>query len=171
MKRFKSRRTLTVSAVSAVRICRLGGYTWAMRIVAILICLFFTATVIAQQPALTNTAGLRLAVDDQNDMAALRIHLPSEADSDSGIFVLFPEHVTRPAWHRIGNSLRYQAELPQGIVMVARATLQNDGVRYRYQFTNHSNVDYDMMQAVTDPRMVRMAMHLTGINTKFPCHH
>ena len=149
-----------------------------MKTVALLVCLFLAVNSIAQQPALrvSNAAGLRLAIDDQNDMAALRIRLPSEADSDPGIFVLFPEHVTarkhsqvdaehlylfkagrqstQPAWHRIGNSLQYEAALPQGIEMVARATLENDGVRYRYQFTNHSKVDYDMMQAVTDPRMV-----------------
>jgi hypothetical protein len=38
--------------------------------------------------------------------------------------------------------------------MIARASLDDDGVRYRYQFTNLSASDYDMVQAVTDSRMV-----------------
>jgi hypothetical protein len=145
----------------------------------ILLCLLFVAASIiclAQEDLrLINSNGVRLTVDKENDMAALRIHLPNEADSNQGIFVLFPEHVTarehgkedavhlylfgmgrqstHPEWHRVGQSLEYEAELPQGISMKAQATLENDGIRYSYQFTNHSSVDYDMMQAVTDPRM------------------
>ena len=37
--------------------------------------------------------------------------------------------------------------------MLARATLQNDGVLFHYEFENHSNVAYRMITAVTDPRM------------------
>jgi hypothetical protein len=37
--------------------------------------------------------------------------------------------------------------------MLARATLQDDGVLFRYEFENHSDVDYTMITAVTDPRM------------------
>src|SRR5690349_9728496 len=37
--------------------------------------------------------------------------------------------------------------------MVARATLEDDGVRFGYEFTNRSSVEYDMIYAVTDPRL------------------
>jgi len=121
-----------------------------------------------------NDAGVRLSVDDQNDLPALRIAVSTEQDSD--LWVLFPEHVTvvergktdsqqlymfragrqaKPVqWRRTGQSLEYQTEFQPGIRMVAHASLEDDGVRYRYQFTNVSGVDYDLVQAVTDPRMV-----------------
>jgi hypothetical protein len=145
---------------------------------SILLCFLLVAVCLSQQQdlRLVNANGVRLTVDKENDMAALRIYLPDESDSGPGIFVLFPEHVTarehgkedathlylfrvgrqssHPEWHRIGQSLEYEAQLAQGISMKARATLENDGIRYSYQFTNHSSVDYDMMQAVTDPRML-----------------
>ena len=126
-------------------------------------------------------SGIRLTVDEQNDLAAIRVLLPGQSDSDPGIFVLFPEHVTarehgrvdsqqlylfrpgrqssRPAWRRSGHALEYQAEFPPGVRMVARATLEEDGVRYRYEFLNRSKIDYDMIQAVTDPRMVSPYFH------------
>ena len=37
--------------------------------------------------------------------------------------------------------------------MLARATLQDDGVLFHYEFENHSNADYAIITAVTDPRM------------------
>ena len=37
--------------------------------------------------------------------------------------------------------------------MLARATLQDDGVLFHYEFENRSGVDYTMITAVTDPRM------------------
>ena len=89
--------------------------------------------------------------------------------------MLFPEHITavrhgdsvpehlylfrpgaqgeRPHWRCIGRSLEYQRELPGGIRLLARATLEEDGVRFHYEFTNRSAVDYDMIYAVTDPRL------------------
>jgi hypothetical protein len=36
---------------------------------------------------------------------------------------------------------------------VARATLEEDGVRFQYEFTNRSAAAYDMIYAVTDPRL------------------
>ena len=41
----------------------------------------------------------------------------------------------------------------------ARAMLEADGVRFAYEFLNRSKVDYDMIYAVTDPR-------LTGIDPR-----
>jgi hypothetical protein len=37
--------------------------------------------------------------------------------------------------------------------MLARATLQDDGVLFHYEFENRSDADYTMITAVTDPRM------------------
>jgi hypothetical protein len=37
--------------------------------------------------------------------------------------------------------------------MLARATLEDDGVRFHYKFSNGSDVMYDMIYAVTDPRL------------------
>src|SRR5262249_27302017 len=139
-----------------------------------------TVIIVAQVPTeslqVTNATGLRLSVDDKNDLAAVRILLPTQQNSDPGIWVLFPEHVTavergktesqqlylfRPGrqasridWRHMDRSLEYTAEFQPGIRMVARATIEDDGVRYRYEFTNLSPFDYDVMQAVTDPRMV-----------------
>jgi len=39
------------------------------------------------------------------------------------------------------------------IHMLARATLEGDGVRFCYEFTNRSSTAYDMIYAVTDPRL------------------
>ena len=37
--------------------------------------------------------------------------------------------------------------------MLARATLEDHGVRFHYQFSNRSDVVFDMIYAVTDPRL------------------
>src|SRR5207302_6760019 len=54
---------------------------------------------------------------------------------------------------RTGRSLQYERELPGAIHMRARATLEEDGVRFQYQFRNRSDVADDMIYAVTDPRL------------------
>jgi hypothetical protein len=136
--------------------------------------------VLIQNPSksfqITNAAGVRLTADVDNNLAALRIFLPNRPDSDPAAWILFPEHVTavqrgktdsqrlylfRPGkqatptnWRATELSLEYQVELQPGIRMNARATLDDDGVRYRYEFTNTSQLDYDMVQAVTDLRMI-----------------
>ena len=119
--------------------------------------------------------GVRVAVDERHDLPALRIHVAGQAESDPGIFVLFPEHVTarerdqaeprqlylfrpgrrsgRPAWRRDGRSLEYRLDIAPGVMMLARATLEADGIRYTYRFENRSATAYAKMQAVTDPRM------------------
>jgi len=122
-----------------------------------------------------NAAGLRLLIATENVQPALRIILPGRAMSDRSIEVLFPEHVTAvkrgtanavhlylfrpgrrgepPRWRQVGQSLEYQRNLPGGVRLLARATLEDDGVRFRYEFTNDSTVAYDMIHAVTDPRL------------------
>jgi hypothetical protein len=122
-----------------------------------------------------NGAGLRLLVAPENVQPTLRIVLPGHPTSDRSIEVLFPEHITvlkhgssaaehlylfrpgaqgeRPHWRRIGRSLEYQRDFPGTVHLLARTTLEDDGVRFHYEFTNHSAVTYDMITAVTDPRL------------------
>jgi len=128
----------------------------------------------AQMPAVQNATGIRLLVDDQNTQPALRIVLPGRPDNDRAVVILFPEHVTArkagaaegehlylfrpgqqgegPAWRRAGQSLEYERDFG-AVHMLARATLEDDGVRFRYEFTNRASTAYDMIYAVTDPRM------------------
>jgi len=117
---------------------------------------------------------MQLLVALENDQPSLRIILPDPSISDRAIEVLFPEHVTavkhgrtaeqlyvfrpgrrgeRPSWRRVGRSLEYQRDLPGGVQLLARATLEDDGVRFRYEFANASAARYDMIYAVTDPRL------------------
>jgi hypothetical protein len=122
-----------------------------------------------------NTAGLQLLVVEENVQPTLRIVLPGHSRSDRAIEVLFPEHVTavaadsnlaeqlymstsarsggRPSWRRVGRSLEYERDLPSDIHMLARATLEDEGVRFHYEFTNRSAVALKMIYAVTDPRL------------------
>lgn len=124
---------------------------------------------------LQNGSGLRLLVAAENTQPNLRILLPGSADTDRTINVLFPEHVTarrhgtaeaeqlylfrpgregqRTVWQRAGSSLQYERDFQPGIHMVARATLEDDGVLFAYEFTNRSSVDYDMIYAPIDPRL------------------
>lgn len=117
---------------------------------------------------------MRLLVAEENTQPAVRIVLPSHPDGDRAIEVLFPEHVTarktgaaegvhfyifrpgrhgqRPAWRRSGQSLEYEKEF-EGVHMLARATLEEDGVRFHYEFANRSDTVYEMIYAVTDPRL------------------
>lgn len=146
-----------------------------------LLCLCATAVLSvalgaeAQELVVTNRAGVRLHVDQANTDPSLKILLPGQPTSDPGIEVLFPEHVTarphgsaeaqhpylfrpgrqeqRPLWRLNGMSLEYHMPLEGGILLTARATLEEDGVRYNYEFTSSSGPAYDLIQAVTDPRM------------------
>src|SRR5712664_86464 len=126
-------------------------------------------------PPIQNTDGLRLLVAPENTQPSLRIVLPDRPDTDSAIEVIFPEHVTAnkqgssesehlylfrpgsqgepPVWRQVGQSLQYEREFKDGIHMLARATLKDDGVLFHYEFLNRSNVAYDMIYAVTDPRL------------------
>jgi hypothetical protein len=132
----------------------------------------------AESLALGSASGLRLLVDDANHAPTLRVVLPGRPASDRSIVVLLPEHVTavrhgssdapqlyrwepgtatpRPAWRRSARSLRYERTLPGPVEFSARATLEPDGVRIRYEFRNRSDTSYDMFVAVTDPRMTSL---------------
>jgi len=121
----------------------------------------------------------------------LRIVLPGHASSDRAIEVLFPEHVSaarhgstasehlylflpgaqgeRPAWRRVGQSLEYERDLLGTVHLLARATLEDDGVRFHYEFSNRSAVAYDMIYAVTDPRLTSI-FHDTRLERTY-VHH
>ena len=136
-------------------------------------------SVTAQDVAsLRNAAGLQLLVATEDTQPRLRIILPGLPVTDRSVEVLFPEHVTAvrqgtgaaeqlymfrpgaqgqaPRWRQTGQSLEYQRDLRGDIHMLARATLRDDGVRLRYEFTNRSSVAYSMIVAVTDPRLTGM---------------
>lgn len=125
--------------------------------------------------ALQNASGLLLLRVAENAQPTLRIVLPKHATSERSIEVLFPEHVTavqngsstaehlymsspgprgeRPQWRQGRDFLEYDRDLPRGIHLLARATLEDDGVLIHYEFTNSSAVAYDIIYAVTDPRL------------------
>lgn len=106
----------------------------------------------------------------------LKVLIPGQKESQRGIEIEFPEHVwgrtrekreakqlyaitSRPsnghtsampcAWRKQGRALVYSRELKHGVFLTARAELEQDGVRMRYRFVNHSDVDYEYFQAVT----------------------
>lgn len=125
--------------------------------------------------SLQNANGLQLLVPSEIVQPVLRIVLPGQANSDRSIEVLFPEHVTAlkqgsttaehlylfrdgsqgepPVWRQTGQSLEYTRDLPRDIQMLARATLEDDGVRFHYEFKNASDISYHWISAVTDPRL------------------
>lgn len=130
----------------------------------------------AQIPAgVQNVQGLRLEIEASDTQPALRVVFPGRADREGDIKILFPEHVSarrhgntegehlylfrpgqegeRPAWRRAGPALEYERDFKEAVHMLARATLEEDGVRFRYEFENRSNVSYDRIYAVTDPRL------------------
>lgn len=122
-----------------------------------------------------NRQGLRMLVDTDNTQPTLRIVLPGHPITDGAIEVVFPEHVTirkrgsndaehiymwreghqgdQPKWQRSENSLQYEKHFDDGIEMVARATLEDDGVLFDYEFHNRSSTAFDMVWAPTDPRL------------------
>ena len=124
--------------------------------------------------ALANRDGVKVSIAEEDSSPALKITLPDE--QGIAVKVLLPEHVTvtrkagaevehlyifrpggvgeRTRWRQTGNSLEYEAELKGGGVhLLARATLEDDGLLFHYEMRNRSAVDYDTAIAVTDPRM------------------
>ena len=135
----------------------------------------------AQQPpslAVSAASGLRLVVAEESADPEIRIVLPGRASSDRSIRVLFPEHVTairhgdstarqlyvfqpglrdqRLEWRVVGRALEYDRDLGRGVHLRARAALEDDGVRFRYEFRNETADVYDMITAVTDPRLTSL---------------
>jgi len=114
--------------------------------------------------------GVKIIVVNKQ-LPLLKILLPGQSPSERGIEVEFPEHVTGlnkqtnsvdhiylvtrdnnrtlPAWKIAGDILSYETEFNNSIKMVAKVQLERDGVRYSYTLTNHSDISYDKLQAVT----------------------
>ncbi len=129
------------------------------------------------QPA----SDLRLMVVPESASPRLRLLVPGHSDASQSFEVEFPEHAwgrerstkaverlyietpfDRPrtdlvthffGWRQEGKSLVYEMDLKNKVTMRAEATLEPDGVRYTYTFTNYSATAYEELQAVTDPRL------------------
>lgn len=131
----------------------------------------------SQDAVIRNANGIRLLVQTGNPGATLGIVLPGHVASDRAIEVIFPEHVTAVrhnsatseqlytfrrglpgglSWRRTARAFEYEGDLPEAVHMLARATLEDDGVRFHYEFSNRSGVAYDMIYGVTDPRLTSM---------------
>ena len=143
---------------------------------AALLCLTSAACARAQPgTGIRNADGVQLLVSAVDAQPVLHVILPGQPPSDQSIRVLFPEHVsarrpgtsateqlylfrpgergTPPAWRQQGRVLEYERDLSGGVHLLARATLEDDGVRFRYELTSTSTTSYDMIYAVTDPRL------------------
>jgi len=116
--------------------------------------------------------GIQLLAIDQH-FPLLKILLPGEPNTDRGMEIEFPEHVTGlnkqsnqaehlylvtngnnnqrslPTWKVQAKSLVYESVLNGNIRMIAKAQLDSDGVTYTYTFTNSSSIAYENLQAVT----------------------
>lgn len=128
----------------------------------------------AQSVTVRNAAGVEMDVDAQDTNPALTVTVPDGSNGDRSFKILVPEHVTvrehgeseakhlylfrpgtedkAPVWKRDGASLEYAKDFG-AVHFIARATLTDDGILFHYEFVNRSSIDYDMMTAVTDPRM------------------
>jgi hypothetical protein len=62
--------------------------------------------------------------------------------------------VDRPVWRTQGKSLEYESDLKQSVHLLARATMQDDGILFHYELKNNSQTGYEMALAITDPRML-----------------
>jgi len=144
-------------------------------ITALVVCGGSAAAQTGDLAVLHNERGLQLLALTDAVQPTLRVVVPGHALSDRSIEILVPEHVTavkhgstaaehlflpssdrstdRPAWRSIGRSFEYTRELSGGVDMVAHATLEDDGIRIQYELKNRSAVQYDMIYAVTDPRL------------------
>ena len=122
-----------------------------------------------------NSVAMQLMVAEENTQPTLRIVLPGHPTSDRAIEILFPEHLTirprgstdanqvylfqpgqfgeRPLWRRSERSLEYERNFPGAVHMLARATLEEDGVRFHFSLRNQSDMTYDLIWAPIDPRL------------------
>src|SRR5437763_5439497 len=128
---------------------------WA-RLIGVTVMVQLTVAILAQPPSvpvkneLVNKEGLRLSISETDTDPALTIALPVGSSSQPEIRVLFPEHVTarkkgdtdserlylfrpgrqveKPQWKRTRDSFEYERDFPVGIHMLARVTLEEDGV-------------------------------------------
>ena len=121
---------------------------------------------------------MQLSVAEENTQPTLRIVLPGHPTTDRSIEILFPEHVTirprgsadatqlymfqpgqsgeRPHWRQFDSSLEYEKDLAGAVQMLARATLEEDGVRFHFRLKNRSDKTYDLIWAPIDPRLTSL---------------
>ena len=122
-----------------------------------------------------NPLGVRMMVSTDDTQPVLWVVVPGHPDSDHAIRLLLPEHVTGrrqsktdaehlyvfrpgqqgepPVWRKNDRSLEYEREFAGGVHFHASATLEDDGIRVTYTFVNRSDAPFEMIYAVTDPRM------------------
>jgi hypothetical protein len=128
-----------------------------------------------QDFVIRNGVGMQLRVVEENTQPTLRLVLPGHPPADRAIEILFPEHVTvrpsgspdayqlylfrpgqfgeRPLWRRTERSLEYERNFAGAAHMLARATLEEDGVRFLFRLGNQSDTTYDLIWAPIDPRL------------------
>lgn len=139
--------------------------------------LFFTVTGPAARSqnrlAVTDQrSGLKLIVVNKQ-YPLLKLLLPDQPETDRGIEIEFPEHVTGlnlqskdrqhlylvtsgtvnrrtlPQWKVSANTISYETVLNSAVKLIASATLDPTGVRYRYRLINLTDTAYQHLQAVT----------------------
>lgn len=128
---------------------------------------------IPQTAEIRNSSGVSIRVDPAEREPVLSVTVPDGPPNQRTFKILFPEHVTvRPhgqpdvqhpyiyggpsaelavTWKKIGDGLQYETDLGD-LHLLARATLEKDGILFHYEFTNRGATDYDMVTAITDPR-------------------
>jgi hypothetical protein len=130
----------------------------------------------AQSLSVDNASGVTVRVATEHSDPSLWLDVSDEPAGQDAVLVLVPEHVTvrrrgrneaehlylsrpdkygsRSSWTRVRNTLQYEKEFAPGMHFLAQVSLESDGVLYHYEFVNHSDVDFDSVQAITDPRMI-----------------
>lgn len=146
-----------------------------MRITVLILAFFVAFPGLSQVKSVRNSVGMQLRVAEENTQPTLRMLLPGRPASDRTIEIIFPEHVTvrqrgstdasqlylfqpgqygeRPLWRWSGRSLEYERNLPGAVHMLARATLEEDGILFHFRLSNRSSMTYDLILASVDPRL------------------
>lgn len=121
---------------------------------------------------ITHSNGLKVIVINK-EYPLLKLLIPGQSVSDRGIEIEFPEHLTAsddrtnisrhlylvtygnrnkrtlPKWQVGENTISYETTFDSSVTMIATARLEPDGLRYTYEFINHSKLSYQNLQAVT----------------------
>ena len=135
----------------------------------------------AQSLSVDNASGVTVRVATEHSDPSLWLDISDEPSGHDAVLILLPEHVTvrrhgsneaehlylwqpgqhgsRSSWRRVHNTLQYEKEFAPGIHFLAQVSLEPDGLLYHYEFVNHSDVDFDSVQAITDPRMISPLFH------------
>jgi hypothetical protein len=133
---------------------------------------------LAQTPGelvVINQTGIRISA---NAGPAIRVSLPGRAEETAAVIEM-PEHAWRkktkgdepdwfyrmytnearwkgiPTWSRENNARSYRMSLPSGVTLMARATLERDGVAIGYEIVNPDNVGFVETQAPTCIKLYR----------------